>query len=188
MTRREAHFSGMLQGLSLPGKLPGFSYRDYSRCLPDYLRSLARAAYEKRNRAIAALTTADAIHKRQKWATETFLKLIGGLPERTPLQCPCHRNSGARRVPSGESGVRKPAPRLRNGQPLRTLHRQTALSGRSVPDGPFAAGQGLPELSEMLPGAGAPWLYRAGFRSHGPGRAHLLSGLHRTHHPARFRR
>src|SRR5216684_381245 len=30
--------------------LPGFYYRDYSKCLPDYLASLARAAYEKRNR------------------------------------------------------------------------------------------------------------------------------------------
>ncbi len=29
--------------------LPGFYYRDYSRCLPDYLSALARAAYENRN-------------------------------------------------------------------------------------------------------------------------------------------
>ena len=28
-------------------------YRDYSRCLPDYLRDLAERAYQSRNRAIA---------------------------------------------------------------------------------------------------------------------------------------
>jgi dienelactone hydrolase len=89
MTRREA-ISLAAAGISLPNQVraaepPGSSYRDYSRCLPDYLSSLARVAYEKRNRAIAALTSGDAIRKRQRWATETFLKLIGGLPERTPL-------------------------------------------------------------------------------------------------------
>jgi dienelactone hydrolase len=87
MTRRQA--ISLTAGLSLTTKLhagvPGSSYRDYSRCLPDYLSSLARAAYEKRNRAIAALTTVDAIRKRQRWASETFVRLIGGLPERTPL-------------------------------------------------------------------------------------------------------
>ena len=66
-------------------ELPLSYSRDYSRCLPDYLSSLARTAYEKRNRALAALTTPDAIHKRQRWATETLWTLIGGQPERTPL-------------------------------------------------------------------------------------------------------
>ena len=83
MTRREMMFL-TAAGLRA-AELPGFYYRDYSRCLPNYLSSLARAAYEKRNRAIAALTTPDAIHKRQRWATETLWSLIGGQPERTPL-------------------------------------------------------------------------------------------------------
>ena len=36
---------------------PSIMYRDYSRCLPDYLRDLAERAYQSRNRAISALTT-----------------------------------------------------------------------------------------------------------------------------------
>jgi dienelactone hydrolase len=60
-------------------------YRDYSRCLPDYLRDLAERAYQTRNRAIGALTTPAAIRKRQQWVTETFWTLVGGMPERTPL-------------------------------------------------------------------------------------------------------
>jgi len=65
--------------------LSGFYYRDYSKCLPDYLSTLARAAYEKRNAQLAALTTPAAIRERQRWVRQTFWKLIGGEPERTPL-------------------------------------------------------------------------------------------------------
>jgi dienelactone hydrolase len=71
-------------GIVFP-KLDGFYYRDYSRCLPEYLASLARAAYEKRNRALSLLTDAAAIRQRQVWARETLWKLIGGRLERTPL-------------------------------------------------------------------------------------------------------
>ena len=60
-------------------------YRDYSRCLPDYLRDLAERAYQSRNSAISSLTTPAAIRKRQQWVTETFWSLIGGMPDRTPL-------------------------------------------------------------------------------------------------------
>jgi dienelactone hydrolase len=60
-------------------------YRDYSRCLPDYLRALAAGAYAARNREIARLTTPAAIRARQAWARATFWKLTGGQPERTPL-------------------------------------------------------------------------------------------------------
>ncbi len=64
---------------------PAIIYRDYSRCLPDYLRDLAERAYQSRNRAIASLTTPAAIRERQRWTTETFWTLVGGMPERTPL-------------------------------------------------------------------------------------------------------
>lgn len=60
-------------------------YRDYPAVLPDYLRRLARDAYEKRNRAIAQLTDAASIHRRQAWVRDTFWSLTGGMPERTPL-------------------------------------------------------------------------------------------------------
>src|SRR5215471_12316572 len=66
-------------------RVPAIIYRDYSRCLPDYLRDLAERAYQSRNRAIAKLTTAAAIRERQQWVTDTFWSLTGGRPERTPL-------------------------------------------------------------------------------------------------------
>jgi dienelactone hydrolase len=64
---------------------PGVAYRDYSRCLPDFLDELAAHAYEVRNRKIASLTTPAAVRQYQQWTRETFWKLVGGAPERTPL-------------------------------------------------------------------------------------------------------
>jgi dienelactone hydrolase len=64
---------------------PNIMYRDYSRCFPDYLRDLAEQAYQLRNRAIENLTTPATIRERQRWVTETFWNLVGGMPERTPL-------------------------------------------------------------------------------------------------------
>ncbi len=65
---------------------PGTAYRDYPRCLPDYIRDLAEQAYQRRNGEIARLTTPEAVQARQRWARETFWKLAGGEVERTPLQ------------------------------------------------------------------------------------------------------
>src|SRR5260370_771211 len=65
---------------------PGTAYRDYSRCLPDYLRKLAREAFERRNSEIAKLSTPAAIATRQRWVTEPFCQITGGKPERTPLR------------------------------------------------------------------------------------------------------
>src|ERR1051325_6777417 len=66
-------------------RYPGINYREYAKCLPDYLTRIARDAYEKRNRALASLTARDAVAARQQWARETFWKIVGGQPERTPL-------------------------------------------------------------------------------------------------------
>src|ERR1017187_10500976 len=60
-------------------------YPQYARMLPDYLSQLARQAYETRNTAIAKLTDTAAIERRQRWVRETFWKLVGGEPQRTPL-------------------------------------------------------------------------------------------------------
>src|SRR5437899_845062 len=79
MTRREL-LSSLLAAQSAP-----IGYRDYSRCLPDYLRELAERAYTARNREIAKLTSPAAIQARQKWVQETLWKVAGGMPERTPL-------------------------------------------------------------------------------------------------------
>ena len=60
-------------------------YREYARCLPDYLAALAEDAYARRSARIGRLTTATAIREYQAWARRTLIELIGGLPERTPL-------------------------------------------------------------------------------------------------------
>jgi cephalosporin-C deacetylase-like acetyl esterase len=73
------------QSRLLEDTVPGALYRDYSRCLPDYLGDLAARAERLRNAELAKLTTAAAIRGRQRWVRETFWKLAGGMPERTPL-------------------------------------------------------------------------------------------------------
>src|SRR5688500_1603236 len=60
-------------------------YRDYSRCLPDFLRDVAERAYRSRNSEIAKLTTPGAVRARQEWVSETFWKIVGGRPESSPL-------------------------------------------------------------------------------------------------------
>jgi dienelactone hydrolase len=64
---------------------PGARFHQYSRCLPDYLRHLAKDAVVKREAALAKLVSPEAVHARQKWVRATLWKLIGGEPERTPL-------------------------------------------------------------------------------------------------------
>ena len=60
-------------------------YREYARCLPDYLAALAADAAARRDARIARLNTSAAIHDYQAWARRTFRQLAGALPERTPL-------------------------------------------------------------------------------------------------------
>lgn len=66
-------------------ELSGFYYRDYSKCLPDYVSRLARSAYERRAGELALLTNTAAIAKRQAWARQSFWTITGGEPERSPL-------------------------------------------------------------------------------------------------------
>lgn len=81
MNRRTA----LLTIASGPAALAAPRFRVYARCLPDYLSRLASAAYERRNAALAAVTTPAAARARQLWVRENFWKLAGGEPERTPL-------------------------------------------------------------------------------------------------------
>lgn len=81
MTRRSAL-------LTMAGSMAARSevlYRAYHRCLPDFLAALAQEASQRRDTALAALTTSEAIQQRQRWARQTFWKLTGGEPERTAL-------------------------------------------------------------------------------------------------------
>jgi len=61
-------------------------YREYSRCLPDFLSVLAVEGYERRKRALARITTPGAARRRAAWARETFWRLIGERPRDTPLR------------------------------------------------------------------------------------------------------
>ena len=65
-----------------PAALP---FRDYSKCVPEYLSSLAQSAYGRRARELSLLTSPAAVQKRQGWVRDTFWQLIGGEPQRTPL-------------------------------------------------------------------------------------------------------
>ncbi len=66
-------------------QFPGVAYRNYPRCLPDYLRGLAAAAYARRSAALARLVSPETVRERQQWVRKTLIDLIGGLPEKTPL-------------------------------------------------------------------------------------------------------
>ena len=83
MTRR--HLLQSLAAIASPLTAAPIHYREYARCLPDYLTALAAEAYTRRNARIAQLKTAASIRDYQAWARRTFLRLAGSLPERTPL-------------------------------------------------------------------------------------------------------
>jgi dienelactone hydrolase len=82
MTRRD-----LLALLAAPALRADVRYRDYARCLPDYLTALAADAYRRRNERIAATP----VRAYQAWARRTFLQLAGPMPARTPLNL---RNAG----------------------------------------------------------------------------------------------
>lgn len=87
-SRREALAIGAFTAAFSPaarGQRPAGVYRDYSRCLPDYLNALAQQALAKRNGELRKLTSPAAIRARQQWVRSTFWSLVGGEPERTPL-------------------------------------------------------------------------------------------------------
>lgn len=64
---------------------PGTRFRQYSKCLPDYLSTLARDATARREAALAELSSAAQIHARQAHVRQLLWELIGGPVERTPL-------------------------------------------------------------------------------------------------------
>ncbi|MDE3167977.1 MAG: acetylxylan esterase, partial [Acidobacteriota bacterium] len=85
MTRRQLLLSTLVAPLVRAQAANEIHYREYARCLPDYLAALAAEAYARRNARIARLDTAEAVREYQAWARRTFLELAGALPERTPL-------------------------------------------------------------------------------------------------------
>lgn len=87
VSSRRSFLGGALGAPALFGQaqFPGVQYSQYSRCLPDYLRKLAAAAYQKRQTALGALTTPALVKARQAWVRQTLMTIIGGFPEKTPL-------------------------------------------------------------------------------------------------------
>jgi dienelactone hydrolase len=64
---------------------PRIQYREYSRCLPDFLRSLAEEARQRREREIAKLTDPASIRGRQQYVRNTLWEIAGAMPTRTAL-------------------------------------------------------------------------------------------------------
>jgi pimeloyl-ACP methyl ester carboxylesterase len=62
---------------------PGTRFRQYSRCLPEYLATLAKDAVTRRNAALQQLTSAERIQARQEYVRELLWELIGGPETRT---------------------------------------------------------------------------------------------------------
>lgn len=81
VTRRTALLT-LLGGAAAFGE-PRF--RVYARCLPNYLAALARDAYDLRNAALEQVKTPEVLRARQEWIRHTLWDLIGGQPERAPL-------------------------------------------------------------------------------------------------------
>ena len=112
-------------------------YRDYSRCLPDFLRDLAAEAYTKRNAALAKLTTPEAIQERQQWVRKTFWDLAGGMPERTPLS-PRVTGRLEREGYRLEKVIYESQPNFHISANLYIpTNGRGSLSRRALPDGPF---------------------------------------------------
>ncbi|MBV8811739.1 MAG: acetylxylan esterase, partial [Acidobacteriaceae bacterium] len=64
---------------------PGTRFRQYSKCLPEYLATVAKDAVTLRNAALEQLTSAAKIQARQAQVREILWQLIGGPETRTPL-------------------------------------------------------------------------------------------------------
>lgn len=64
---------------------PGLMYRAYHRCHHEFLANLAGEALELRKKRLARLTDRNAVEANRQWVRKTFWELVGGAPERTPL-------------------------------------------------------------------------------------------------------
>ena len=50
-----------------------------------YLEGIARPFWDARTKAVAGLRTPDDVARRQSWARDEFIRLMGGLPDKSPL-------------------------------------------------------------------------------------------------------
>jgi len=78
-TRRQSLLLGLSSLYAAPRTPP------YARTLPAFLGNLAQQAYQRRNAALAKITTPQQAAERQQWAAKTLWDLIDGAPQRTDL-------------------------------------------------------------------------------------------------------
>lgn len=79
-----ANFS-LAQTVNVPAEDFNVFPANARRLLPDALNQIALGFLNEREQRSARLTTREDITARQRYIRERFLKAIGGLPERTPL-------------------------------------------------------------------------------------------------------
>jgi cephalosporin-C deacetylase-like acetyl esterase len=60
-------------------------YKEMRRMLPEWLREQAGAKLAERARTVAAIRTPAELEARRKFIRERFVSILGGFPERTPL-------------------------------------------------------------------------------------------------------
>jgi dienelactone hydrolase len=90
-TRREIAFGGLASCLAVRYAAAASKYRDYSRCLPDYISRLAELARARRDKTLASLHDRKKVEERQNWARATFQKMIGEFPSKTDLNLQVER-------------------------------------------------------------------------------------------------
>lgn len=73
------------QAARLRAEYPGVAYRAYHRCLPDFTAELAARARLVREERLAAVRTPEAVGACRNWVRSQFWRMVGGMPERTPL-------------------------------------------------------------------------------------------------------
>ena len=135
-----------------------------------YLLDQARRQFEARRKAIAAIKTPEDIARRQKELRAFFLRSLGDLPERTPLnpRVVGTLQRDGYRVEKVIFESRPEPPRHGESLPAR---RQAAVSGRALAVRPQRQRQGVRELSAGVHPAGQERHGRALLRPDRPGRA-----------------
>ena len=169
--------------LRVPGRsqqsFPGVAYRDYPRCLPDYLGELAKQAYERRESRNRGVENACHDSCAATMGAGDVLEIDGRRGGADAARSAESRILRPRWVSRGEDRLSEPPAVPYSRQSLHPHHGRAALSRGAVPDGPLRQRQGLRHIPAMLPGTGAPGICRAGVRPDGAGRARLLSGCNR---------
>ena len=122
----------------------------FDEMLHRYLLDQARQQFDARRKAIAAIKTPEDIARRQKELRGFFLRSLGDLPERTPLNPRVVGTLQARRLSRRENHLREPAQSPCDGESLHS-RRKATVSGRALAVRSQRQRQGLRRLSTRMP-------------------------------------